>query len=421
MKIAFIVSLFPTLSETFILNQITGLIQRGHDVDIYAAEGSDVTKVHEDVEKYQLLKRTFYYGDAIRNMPEEKIARIARGLGLIFSHIHRNPRAISNSLNVFKFGRKASSLRLLFSIKPFLGNGDYDVIHCHFGPNGNLGVHLKELGVFNGKIITAFHGYDMTSYIDRRGKDAYKDLFEKGDLFLPISERWKDRLISLGCPEKKIMVHRMGVDLDRYASTPRERHGDDKTRILTIARFVEKKGIRYGVEAVGRIANEHPGLEYSIVGDGPLRGEIESVIDRLNLGGKVKLLGWKSHEELLGFMMDSDILLLPSVTGKDGDQEGIPVVLMEAMALGIIVVSTFHSGIPELVRDGVSGFLAPERDVAGLAGMLSKCITCRETWPRIRAEAKKVVAQMHDINALNDRLVSIYGHLVGASPMKRFQ
>jgi colanic acid/amylovoran biosynthesis glycosyltransferase len=138
-----------------------------------------------------------------------------------------------------------------------------------------------------------------------------------------------------------------------------------------------------------------------------------SVIDEMNLREKVKLLGWKSQEEILDYLMDSDILLVPSVTSKDGDQEGIPVVLMEAMALGVNVVSNNHSGIPELVQDGVSGFLAPERDVEALAKKLQQCIENRESWPRIRKEANKVVTQNYNINNLNDQLVLIYKELLG--------
>ena len=412
MKIAFLVTHFPRLSETFVLNQITGLIMRGHEVDIYADEPSDDPKIHEDVEKYQLLKRTFYYGEAIKNIPDNKIVRLMRGVVLLVTHFHKNPRAFLKSLNFFKFKKEAASLRLLFEIVPFVGNGDYDVLHCHFGPNGNLGVHLKELGVFTGKIITVFHGYDMTKYIRMHGRDVYNNLFKKGDLFLPISEKWKNELISLGCCEQKIKVHHMGVDTDRYSNFRRNFRSNDRTRILSIARFVEKKGIRFGVEAVGRIIKEYPEIEYWIIGDGSLRKEVESVIDQMNLNDKVKLLGWKSQEEILDYLMDSDILLVPSVTGEDGDQEGIPVVLMEAMALGITVVTTYHSGIPELVQDGVSGFLAPERDVEILAEKLSQCIEHRELWPRIKEEAKNVVMKNYNINNLNDQLVSIYQKLL---------
>ena len=412
MKIAFLVTCFPCLSETFILNQITGLIDRGHEVDIYAYERSNDSKIHEDVEKYHLLSRTFYYGDSKYNMPANRIFRLIKGFSILMTHFNKNKRAFINSLNIFRYKKEAASLKLLYKIVPFVGRGDYDVIQCHFGPNGNLGVFLKDLEVFTGKIITVFHGYDITQYIHKNGRDAYKYLFDKGDLFLPISQRWKNELISMGCRKENILVHRMGIDIERYNNFHRNTEGDDKLKIITIARFVEKKGIRYGVEAVGQIVKEHPEIEYRIIGDGPLRDEIEAVIDQLKLREKVKLLGWKSQAEILRYMNDSDILLLPSVTSNDGDQEGIPVVLMEAMAMGLPVVSTFHSGIPELVQDGISGFLAPERDVSGLAKKLRHCIEHPELWPSILKEAHNTIIQNYNIDDLNDRLVMIYQQLL---------
>lgn len=413
-RIAFLVTDFPKLSETFVLNQITGLIERGHEVDIYAYEPSLDTKSHEDVAKYDLLSRTIYYGDSIRKIPPNRILRFYQGFALLMANFDKNPQALLKSLNMFKFKRQAVALRTLYQIAPFMGKGDYDVVHCHFGPNGILGVYLKDLGVFTGKVITVFHGYDISQYIMQHGRDVYKYLFENGDLFLPISNRWKDELIALGCREDKIMVHHMGIATERYDYTQRNTGGGTKIRILSIGRFVEKKGIRYGVEAVGSIVKEYPDIEYTIIGDGPLRDEIESIIDKMNLRETIRLLGWKSQEEILNVLKDSDILLAPSVTSKESDQEGIPVVLMEAMAMGLPVISTYHSGIPELVQDGVSGFLAPEGNVTILTDKLRQCIEDRGLWPSIGNEGRKMIIREYNINNLNDRLVGMYQQLINS-------
>jgi colanic acid/amylovoran biosynthesis glycosyltransferase len=412
MKIAFLVTHFPRLSETFILNQITGLIDHGHEIDIYADEPGGETRIHEDIKKYDLLSRAFYYGEATRNIPANKIARIKKSFFLLNANFFNNKVVIINSLNIFKFHKEAASLKLLYKIIPFLNKRKYDVIQCHFGPNGNLGVLLKDLGVFSGKVITVFHGYDISQYIQQYGRNVYENLFKKGDLFLPISERWKNELISLGCREDKIKVHHMGIDPQKYNPAHRKSQNSDKIKILTIGRFVEKKGIRYGVEAVGSVMKEHANIEYGIIGDGPLRNEVESIIFNMNLRGKVKLLGWKSQEEIIDYIKDTDILLAPSVIGQDGDQEGIPVVLMEAMGMGLPVVSTYHSGIPELVQDNVSGFLAPERNVSVLAEKLKQCIDSRDKWPEIGMAGHKTVMENFNINSLNNQLVDIYRRLL---------
>lgn len=408
LKIAFLVSLFPRLSETFILNQITGLIDRGHEVDIYAYGPGDDPKAHEDVANYRLLDRTFYYGDTVGNMPNSKVVRLLNASALFLTRFHRNPRAFLQSLNVMKFKKQAANLSILHRVAPFFGIGDYDVIHCHFGLNGQLGILLKEVGVFTGKVITVFHGYDITYHVLMNGRSVYANLFEKGDLFLPISERWKNELISLGCSADKIHVHRMGIDTERYNGTRNKSEKEVKARILSVARLIEKKGINFGIEAIAKVSRDYPDIEYCIIGDGTLRGELESLIDRLQLKNRVRLLGWKSQVEIIEYMKSSDIFLAPSITGQDGDQEGIPVVLMEAMAMELPVVSTYHSGIPELVQDGTAGFLVPERDVHALSDRLGFLLGHPETWAQMGIAGRLHVQEQYDIGILNDRLVDLF-------------
>ena len=146
MRIAFFVDAFPALSETFILNQITGLIDRGHDVGIYASRRSDASKVHPDVVKYHLLERTHYRP----SMPRNRILRVLKGTGLVLAHVLRNPVLVLRSLNVFKYGKRAASLELLYTMVPLLRAGPYEIIHCHFGPYGARAALLREIGALTG-------------------------------------------------------------------------------------------------------------------------------------------------------------------------------------------------------------------------------------------------------------------------------
>ncbi len=412
MKIAFIVTQFPLLSETFILNQITGLIDRGHKVDIFAKMPGNFDLIHEDVHRYNLLESNCYFIDSYYMVSKNKIVRLDSGARFMMKYIHKNPIPLLNSVNFLKYGKQAASLGLLFKIMPFLEKGPYDIIHTHYGPNGNFGTLLKDLKAIKGKVITTFHGYDMSKYIRNNGDDVYDYLFVKGDLFLPISEYWKDSLIKLGCSEHKIIVHRMGVDTNKFRFIPRKQKNNEKVQLLTIARLVEKKGLEFGIRAVAKVMKKHSNLEYRIVGDGSLRYELEELVEDLKIVDKVKLLGWKQQEEIVELMRDADILLAPSVTAKDGDQEGIPVVLMEALAQGLPVLSTRHSGIPELVQDGISGFLIPEKDVDGLAEKLLYLIKHQEIWPEMGRAGRVHVERNYDINKLNDRLVELYQQLL---------
>ncbi len=412
MKIAFLVNQFPLLSETFILNQITGLIDRGNKVYIFAGKPLNSSKMHEDIKKYNLLDCTYYHKSM---MPGNKILRAINGIGLIIRYMLQNPLPIFNSLNFFKFGRKAVSLELLFLIIPLLEYGPFDIVHAHFGTQGNVAVFFKELYVINCKIVTTFHGFDMTRYIKDEGDSVYNRLFTKGDLCLPISECWKNKLIELGCCKDKIVVHRMGVDVDKFNFSPRKQKSDKKIKLLTVARLVEKKGVEYGIRAVSKLMHKHLNVEYGIIGDGPLKKNLESLIEELRMGGSIKLLGWKQQDEIIGSLKGADILLVPSVTSQNGDQEGIPVVIMEALAQGLLVISTLHSGIPELVEDGVSGFLVPERDVHSLADRLAYLIDHPEIWSEMGRHGREIVTKEYNINKLNDQLVELYRRILSGA------
>ena len=408
MKIAFVVGAFPTLSETFVLNQITGLIDRGHEVDVFANTSGESGKVHACVEQYRLLDRTFYRP----SMPAGAPGRLLAGAWLVLRHVFRHPVAVLRALNVFRYGRRAFTLELLFGVVPWFHSKRYDIVHCHFGPNGIRSAIFGEIGLLHGKLLTTFHGHDVSKYVQDHGSRAYQCLFRQGDLFLPISDRWRRRLVELGCDEQRICVHRMGVDCRALTFKPRSPKSAGTIRLVSVARLVEKKGIEYAIRAVLRLGRSFQGIRYDIVGDGPLRSSLEQLVRSEKTNATIRFHGWKDQEEVAVFLDESDVLLAPSVTSGDGDQEGIPVVLMEAMALGLPILSTQHSGIPELVQDGVSGFLVPERAVDALADKLTYLLKHPDVWPKMGRAGREFVEQHYDIEKLNDRLVELYRTLL---------
>ena len=411
MKVAFVLNQFPILSETFILNQITGLIENGIEVDIYANTPSYQSQVHSDVVKYKLMDVTSYF-----HIPDNRIIRKLNSIGVTLTALYKYPVLMQQCLlSGLKHVNEVrlQKIELPYVVKPFLGKQKYQIIHCHFGPNAFKGLLLKKLGLFEGKLVTTFHGYDITRYLQlSSAPNPYKPLFEQGDFFLPISKLWKDRLIELGCNEQKIGVHRMGIDCTKFSFTPRHLSQNGRIRIVTVARLVEKKGVEYGIEAMTKLSQRYDNIEYNIIGDGELRSQIQQSIEDNGVGNIVKLLGWKQQHEIIEILKDSHILLAPSVTAKDGDREGIPVVLIEAMAMGLPVISTQHSGIPELVENDVSGFLVPERDAGALADKLIYLIENSELWAEMGQAGRKCIEENYDINKLNYQLLSLYKELL---------
>lgn len=397
LKIAFLVGQFPALSETFVLNQITALIERGHEVSIFAERDPGESDVHPDVDRFALRGRTRYEG-----MPGSLAARALR----LPSIVHRGRDAI-RALNVLEFGGDAASLRLAWAAHLFHGAPAFDIVQCHFGALGLKAVQVKAAGALKGKIVTAFHGEDVINYPKRFRGNPYAPLFARGDLFLPISDRWNQALIAMGCPPNRIRTHRMGVDLRRFV--PRTASRDGCLRIVTVGRLVEKKGI---ADAILALSTVDAPFEYLVAGDGPLRGSLERLALERAPGKPIRFLGARTQSEIASLLQSADVFVAPSVTAADGDVEGLPVSIMEAMASGIPVVSTRHSGIPELVADRVSGFLVAEHDVAALAARIGTLASDPAMRTRMGAAGRAIVASEYDISRLTDRLVDLYWQLV---------
>ncbi|MFN6516953.1 MAG: glycosyltransferase [Nostoc sp. CreGUA01] len=404
MKIAFIVGNFPVLSETFILNQIIGLISRGHEVDIYATHTSNISKTHPDVEKYRLLSRTYYEP----KIPKNQLSRLLKALGLIIKNFPQAPLMLLRSLNFFKYGKQAASLRLLYSATRFVKAKPYDIIHCQFGTFALEGLILRDIGAIKGKLITTFRGYDISWFVKEYGEEIYQPLFAKGEFFLANCEYFRKRAIKLGCDANKIVVHGSGIDCSQFPFQVRHTHPGGKIRIVTTGRLVEKKGIEYSIRAVAKVAKYYSNIEYNIIGDGILKENLQQLIYDLNLADKVKLMGWKTRPEIIDILNESHIFIGVSVTAKDGNQDAPVNTLKEAMVMGLPVIGTFHGGIPELVKDGISGFLVPERDANAIAEKLTYLIEHPEIWPPMGQAGRAYVESHYDTNKLDDELVQIY-------------
>lgn len=372
MNIAVLVHAFPVLSETFVLRQITGLLDRGHEVHIFAGHTDHTGISHPKIAAYRLLERT-HYEPWVRED--------------YYSHQHR-PHFIG--------------------VPELTDAYDYDVLHCHFGPMGITGAVLRDLGLLNGKLITSFHGFDLSSFVQTAGADVYEFLFEHGERFIANSTYTAGKAIKLGCPPDKLVRLPVGLNPAEYPFESTRGQQSDPVRILTVGRFVEKKGIEYGIRAVAEVVKRHPNLEYRIVGDGPLRPELETLITELELETKVKLLGWQTEDGVRAQYAAASIFVLPSVTASNGDQEGLGLVLLEAQAMGLPVVASHHNGFPEAIIDGETGFLVPERDVTALAEKLLYLAEHPRIWPAFGEAGRANVTTNFNLDTLNDRLVNIF-------------
>ncbi len=405
MKIAFVLNSFPAVSETFILAQIAGLLKRGHEVDIYADPASPQLSIHADVERFKLLDRTQYR----LPMPVAKTARLKSAFYLLLHSGWRHPIITLDSLNFFRYRRKAISLGLLHEWLPSQSfSQDYDVIHCHFGPNGQRALLMQEVRGTQVPIITSFHGYDANRLPRTYGSGLYKTLFKQGDLFTVGSEFMRRRILSLGAPANRIVKLPMGVDISRYQFVERRKAKDDELRLLTIARLVEVKGIEYALRAVAIVKKKYPRLIYQIAGDGPLRNELEALAKELGLDQAVEFIGAVTQEDALSLYETAHCFILPSIVTESGEEESQSVVLAEAQASGLPVIATAIGGIPESIRDGESGLLVPSRNPEALAYAILCLADHPEKWGRMGQAGRAHVEKGFNLEKLNDRLVELY-------------
>jgi glycosyltransferase involved in cell wall biosynthesis len=290
--------------------------------------------------------------------------------------------------------------------KEILTRHKTSLIHAHFAWGGMAILELShKMGL---PLITTLRGIDVTR-LPRHPvyRHHLRRLFLKGTLFLVQSNDMRQGVIGLGCPPEKILVLPSGVELREL----RRRNGEEDPRVLMCGRFVEKKGFELGIEAFCRATKDHKRAQLRIIGDGRLRKRLQKKVKDLKMEENVRFLGFLPNRLVLQEMDEASLLLSPSLTTKDGDKEGMPNVIKEAMAAGLPVISTLHGGIPEIVEDGVSGFLVKERDIEGLSDRLSLLLSDPDMRRRMGQRGREIAYRRLDIHQQVRRLEEIYSSL----------
>jgi colanic acid/amylovoran biosynthesis glycosyltransferase len=355
MKLLFLNRSFPVLSQTFVLDHIAYAVDAGYQTTVAALKLVKGVE-HGVVARLQLYETILYS----RPLDARNLGRIAKGLA-------RNSTRLSSSFRRTGLGRPTLTET---AIAAQLQHAP-DVIIANFGPTGLSAVRLKDAYFPTAKVVVVFHGNDVSGYVQKFGWANYQRMAGGVDLAVCVNARWAELLRS-ETSMTNIAVHHLGVDCN--AIKPRTEHRQNKGEVLFVGRMAEKKGFDHLVKAIAALNRNGMDLRVHAVGDGPMLAAYQAMVRGLDLEPVFVFHGPQPHEVVLSMMQQADVFVAPSVTGSDGDQEGIPVVLMEAMASGIPVISTRHSGIPELVVDGQSGLLVGERDDGALADAISKIL-----------------------------------------------
>ncbi len=283
---------------------------------------------------------------------------------------------------------------------------DVDAFIIHFGYVANKLKYLKFLQPY-ANVAVFFHGIDMSAYLKKYGSNIYHDIFNTADILLPISNHWKEKLIQLGAPEKKLNILHMGIDIKKHVYQARSLNMQNPVRFLTIGRLVTKKGYDDSLKALS-LLKQYYRFSYTIIGSGPMEPVINRLIKDYQLDRHVNMLGSIPNDQIGKYYDNTDIFILPSKTDPHtGDKEGIPVVLMESMARGIPVISSNHSGIPELITDNETGWLVPESDPVALYEKIKYVLSNWENAQKCAKAARHFIKCHFNTENLNHKLESV--------------
>jgi len=299
------------------------------------------------------------------------------------------------------------------------------LLHDHFGHMGWVAYDLGR--VLRIPFVVSFYGVDMWQH--ERGlqglRDNYRGMFAAGAGFIAEGPAAAARLVEIGAPAERVFIHRLGIDLERFAYSERPLAEGEPLRVLMAARFTEKKGMVYGVEAFCRAAADHPRLLLTVAGDAgssaaerAIRDELHQIVATHGMEDRVRFTGFLPLAELEALTRTHHLLMHPSVHAAGGDAEGgHPVVLTQAAATGMPVLATLHCDIPEVVVDGRTGWLVPERDVDALTAALVDAAEHPERLAALGRAARRLVEARYD--AARETLDAVYDAALGGGTLDR--
>ena len=383
-----------------------------------------------------MRKKVLIYNDSFLKYSETFIYNQLLGIGdefgrQVLCHQRLNEEKFpSKDLHVVKYGALQKLTRLFnpfvfapdtaAKVKRLLKDLSPDLVHVHFGTHAMKIVPVaRQLGI---PVLITFWGSDASKRLKSQQyvKTLQRELSDVG--VICCSAALRDNLLKVGVDVPNATIHYVGVSTNTFgfvSRTPIQRKLEEGEPIvfLQVGRFVEKKGHATTVKALAQFIQSTMGerahlIKFQLIGGGPLEEEIKNLVKALGIEDNVEFLGVKSSTEVQGHMSKADVLLQHSVTSSKGDMEGLPIVIMEAMATGLPVVSTFHSGIPELIEDKVNGYLVKEHDVNAYAQVLAEVITLKDD--QVNRAARSRIEADFDLDKQNRKLADLYDAMIKA-------
>jgi colanic acid/amylovoran biosynthesis glycosyltransferase len=279
-----------------------------------------------------------------------------------------------------------------------------DLIHAHYLTTGWL------TSTAGRPLVIGTYGFDV-SVMARRPlwRRAFRALARQGHVVLVEGPHMRKTVISLGFAADRVRIVRIAVGHEHIQFADDKSPGNGPLELLAAGRFVEKKGLAVAIRAFAALRSARPGAKLKIVGSGPLDADLRRIAAASGHEQSIEFLGALPRDQYLARLREADMLLAPSVTARNGDTEGgAPTTILDAQAVGTVVVASSHADIPFLVADGVTGFVAPEGDIEGFVDAVERSWADRERWKDIRNAARAQVLAHHSDAALASGLRDAY-------------
>jgi len=381
--VGYVVRKFPVLSETFILNEILALEAMGVKVEIFSLAPTRDPRFHEGICR---LQASVHYVPGLDD--KSALLRYTRRLAA------RNPGLYRRQLMKVLAARRPKLIwRFLQAswVAERARRTGVRHLHAHFA-NRSTTVAQQASRLLGIPFSFTAHAFDIYRDADH---EVIARKMADARFAVTVSDYNVQFLKSLanGHPVRVELV-RNGIDMSRFS--PPRHPPEGPFRIITVARFVEKKGIPILIEACRILRERGVDFRCDIIGKGELRHTLECMIRDSSLGERVRLLEPLPQQEIVRHYQAAHLLVLPCIVAQDGNRDGLPVSIVEALACGVPVISTPVTGIPEAVHDGINGLIVPERDPTSLANAIESVIRDSDLHTRLRSAARPSVVEAFD-------------------------
>lgn len=400
LRLSYIIGSYPVLTETFIDREIGQVIGRGVDLEIVS-----IRRPQGVLSPSQLAM-----ADRVRYLLPASLP------GLFLAHL----------ISVVRRPRTYFGLLLWLLTRPHPSGRFRSVLHFATGIyaawalRDRRGVHIHAHFIDRAATVAlvAARFLDTTYSVTAHAREIYVRpvlIRERmaGAAFVVTCTEYNRRHLAAqvaapgGGPRMVRIYH--GLELTQFA--PSERRGAEArdSLLLAVAQLMERKGLRYLIQACRLLVDRGIPVRCAIVGDGPMRADLDHLIQDLDLGGVVQLIGPLSYPDVREYYRRAHAMVLPCIVTSDGDRDGIPNAILEAMAEGLPVVSTAVSGLPEVVRDGETGLVVPQRDATAIADAVQRILMNPDLALRLAEEARALVVREFDLRRNIDRLLELFG------------